>query len=123
MRPASATSVLLILTLATSASACVTGWGFQPATSCQRPTTRKPCSHKEPGTKAARGPACGRVLKSLTGQCSLRSLAKFQFAGLHRFELSTPLRRAAGKITPPFNSATTVSSIGSPETDRGPPCS
>lgn len=121
MRRASATSVLLILAFATSASACVTGWRSQPKASCQRPSTGKTCSRKQPGTKVARGSACGHVLKSPSGQCSLRSFAQLQAAELHRFEIPTPLRQAAGQVTLPFNSVIVVSSIGSPETDRGPP--
>jgi hypothetical protein len=121
VRRTSITSGLLILVLTTSAFGCATGWSSKPETLCPRPSTRQACVRKKPGTTAARGSACGHTLKSLPGQCSLRSLAQFQFAGLHGFEIPSPLRHAGGKVSLPFNSVIIVSSIGSPETDRGPP--
>lgn len=121
MRRASITSGLLILVLTTSAFGCVTGWSSKSGTLCPRPRTRKACVWKKLGTTAARGSACDHTLKSLPGQCSLRSLAQFQFAELQRFEIASPLRHASSKVSLPLNSVTIVSSIGSPETDRGPP--
>jgi hypothetical protein len=117
------TSGLLMLVLATSASGCAIGSSSKPEILCPRSSTRQVCVQKKPGTAAAKGSACGRTLKSLPGLCSLRSLAQFQFAELHRFENPSPLGHASGKVSPPFNSVIIVSSIGSPETDRGPPCS
>jgi len=117
----SITSGLLILVLATSAFGCATGWSSKPGTLCPSPGTRKACLRKKPGTRAARGSACGHTLKSLPGQCSLRSFTQFQFAELHRFEIPSPLRHAGGKVSPPLNSVIIVSSIGSTETDRLPP--
>jgi hypothetical protein len=121
VRRMSITSGLLILVLGTSVFGCATGWSSKPGTLCPRLGTRQVCAGKKPGTTAARGSACGHTLKSLPGQCSLRSFAQVQFAELHRFEIPSPLRYADGKVPPPFNSVITVSSIGSPETDRGPP--
>jgi hypothetical protein len=46
---------------------------------------------------------------------------QFQFVAFHGFEISTPLRRVTGNISAPFDSTIIISSIGSPETDRGPP--
>jgi len=53
----------------------------------------------------------------------MRSFVPFQFLPFHAFEISTPLQRAAGNIPAPFDFVILVSSIGSPETDRGPPAS
>jgi hypothetical protein len=117
----SITSGLLILVFATSASGCATGWSSKPEALCPRPSTRHACVRKKPGTRAAREPGCGPTLKAPPGQCSLRSFAQFQFAELHRFEIPSPLRYVGGKVSAPFNSVIIVSSIGSPETDRGPP--
>ncbi|MGH9538899.1 MAG: hypothetical protein ACRD3H_13310, partial [Terriglobales bacterium] len=64
---------------------------------------------------------CGHVLNAQPGQCSLRGLAQFQIAEFQRFELSTPLADPAGRVAVPAKSVIIVSSIGSPETDRGPP--
>jgi hypothetical protein len=120
VRRTSITSVLLILVFATSASACVAEWGSQPATSCPHSSTRRVCVREKPGTAMAFG-LCGHVLKSVPGKCGLRSFVQFQFVAFHKFEISAPLRRVAGNISAPFDSAIIVSSIGSPETDRGPP--
>ncbi len=121
VRCASITSGLLILVFAASAFGCATGWNSESATLCPHPSTRPACVPKKPGTRAAGGSACGRTLKSLPGQCSLRTFTQFQFAELHRFEIPSPLRHAGGKVSPSSNSVIIVSSIGSPETDRGPP--
>lgn len=123
MRRNSIISVLLILVLAASASGCVGGWGSQSAISCHRPSPRPACARGRLGTSTVVGPACGHVLKALPGKCGLRGFVQFQFGAFQTFEISTPLPRVAGNISAPFDSAIIVSSIGSPETDRGPPCS
>jgi hypothetical protein len=64
---------------------------------------------------------CGHTLKSQRGGCSLRSFVQFQFAEFRRVEISSPPLHRDGEISPPFNPAIIVLSIGSPETDRGPP--
>jgi len=51
----------------------------------------------------------------------MRSFIQLQFVTLHTFEISAPLQPDAGSISAPFDSRIVVSSIGSPETDRGPP--
>ncbi len=121
MRRGSIISGLMILVLATSAFGCAGGWAGKVGTFCSRHNTLGICAGRKPGTTAAGGAACGHTLKSSQGQCSLRSLAQLQLVKARRFELSSPLRQARGKASPPFNSAVVVSSIGSPETDRGPP--
>ena len=120
VRLAPITSVLLILVLATSASACVVGWGSQPAPSCSRTSTLGPCARKEPRTATMR-PACGDVLKSQPGRCDMRSFIQFQVVSLHTFEISDPLEHKASNISAPIDSRVVVCSVGSPETDRGPP--
>jgi hypothetical protein len=117
MRRTSITSVLLILLLAMSASACVAGWG-QQADSCAH-TSRPVSSPAKPGI--ASGAECGHALKSLPGKCGMRSFIHFQFAAFHAFQISAPLQRAAGNISRPPDAVIIVSSVGSPETDRGPP--
>jgi hypothetical protein len=67
------------------------------------------------------GSVCGDVVKSMPGHCSLRSLLRFQFPAFQRFEVSTPLRRTAEIISAPRGASIIATSIGSPETDRGPP--
>jgi hypothetical protein len=72
------------------------------------------------GPAIANKNVCNEV-KSSRGHCSLRSLAQFHFAEFRRFEISRPLQRVGGKPSPGSNSRIVLSSIGSPETDRGPP--
>jgi hypothetical protein len=52
----------------------------------------------------------------------MRSFIQFQFTPLAVFEIVAPIKRAASNPVP-FDSVIVVSSIGSPETDRGPPIS
>ena len=116
-------SGLLILVFATSAFGCATGsgsesLGFRPGGRSQRL-----CGPSKSRAAEPKSSPCGHVLKSSRGQCSLRSLAQFQFAELGDFETSSPLQRASGKASPVINSRIIVLSIGSPETDRGPPYS
>jgi hypothetical protein len=119
MRRGSIISGLMIPVLATSALGCASGWVGKAGTFCSRPSTRRTCAGRKPGTTAAEGRSCGHTLKSSPGR--LRSLAQFQLAEHRRFELASPPQQARSKASPSSNSAIVVSSIGSPETDRGPP--
>jgi hypothetical protein len=114
----SITSGLLILVLATSAFGCVTGSGSEPLGSCRRPHHQAPCISGKSGVAVAK---CNHILKSSGGQCTLRSLAQFQIAEFRNFDLASPLMRPSGKASSSVNSRIVVLSIGSPETDRGPP--
>lgn len=121
VRRSSITSGLLILVFATSAFGCVTGSGSEPLASCRRPQNQRPCIAHKSGVAVAKSASCSQILKSSRGQCSLRSLTRFQFAEFRNFDLSSPLMRPSGKASLSFNSGIIVLSIGSPETDRGPP--
>jgi len=114
------TSVLLILVLATSASACVAGWGQQEASSSHS-SDRQACTGRKQVVSSPVRAGCGHVLKSLPGRCGMRSFIQFQFVAFHAFQISAPFRRATGNISRPPDAVIIVSSIGSPETDRGPP--
>jgi hypothetical protein len=119
MRRSSITSVLLIVVLAASASACVAGSGNPSLAACSR----------NPGitarTKAAKTVAvrstCGHDLRSLPGRCGMRTFVQLHSVALQTAEIVSPLARPAGRISVLFDSVILVSSIGSPETDRGPP--
>ena len=52
----------------------------------------------------------------------MSSFVQFQFLVFHASEISLPVRTAS-RISTPFDSLIIVSSIGSPEADRGPPIS
>ena len=132
MRRYSVTSGLLILVLATSTFGCVTAEGSEPCTSrvdahqagvnLERPhCSTRSCIRRAAAKAVPRRGACRPGLKPPSSRCSLRSLAQFQFEELRRFEIPNPQRQGNGEVAMPFNSRIVVLSIGSPETDRGPP--
>jgi hypothetical protein len=114
-------SGLLILVFATSAFGCATGCGSESLGFCPGGHSQRLCSPSKARAAEHKSSSCGHLLKSSRGQCSLRSLAQFQFAELRDFETSSPLQRASGKASPVINSRIVILSVGSPETDRGPP--
>jgi hypothetical protein len=121
MRRTAIISVMMIVALATSASGCVAGWGSQQAALCRHPGVRHACARVKPGVAATADPACGHALKSPTGTCGMRSFAQSLYVAFHAFEISSPLLRTAGNALAPSDGVIVVSSIGAPETDRGPP--
>jgi hypothetical protein len=121
VRCAYLTSSLLILVLATSGSGCVMGCGAEVWQPLLRLNVQRGHVQNMPGGALIAASQCGDTVKRLRGHCTLRSVTQLQFAELRRLELVTPLWNAAGNIPFPFNSATIISSIGSPQTDRGPP--
>ena len=114
-------SVLLMLALVTSGSACVAGYGNETAPFCSHAMTRQTCTGEGPSGAAAMGNACRDILKSLPGRCGMRSFVQFQFVTFIASEISIPLQHTTSNLWMPLESTIVVSSIGSPETDRGPP--
>jgi hypothetical protein len=121
LRRASVTSVLMILVLVPSASACVAGWGGQTANPCSRPSNRQICPRTIIGRSGSLSAACAHLLEVPPGQCGLRGFGQIQFIAFHTFEIRTPFQPTSYKVSVPLDSAIVVTSIGSPETDRGPP--
>ena len=119
MRHASITSVLLIVVLATSASACVGGSGNPSLAACSR--DQRISAHRKPCRTVAVRSTCGHDLRSLPGRCGMRTFVQFQFVALHTLDIVSTLMRPAGRISIPSDFVILISSIGSPETDRGPP--
>lgn len=103
-------SILLILVLATSSFGCATGYaeGNARLTCIRAKSDKCPPQHR---------------VKSARTQCSLRSLTQFHYAKLARFDVPSPLRSPSGKTAAISSAGVHISSIGSPETDRGPPLS
>ena len=122
MRRNALISGFLVIVLASAAFGCVSDWGGEPSSSCNNSSIRKRCARK-PGTALAKRSGCSDSVKSLPGLCNLRGFAQFQFTEFRKFEIAGPLREVEGRISRPRNAAILVSSIGSPETDRGPPIS
>jgi len=104
------TSLLLIVVLSTSAEACVAGWS----------SARRSC---HPAPTCAKASGCGDVIRSVPGKCGLRTFVQFYCAFGDAWQSSAPLRSTAGTVAWPLNAPIIVSSIGSPQTDRGPPLS
>jgi len=121
MRRHCLTSALLVLALAASASACAMDWCSGPRSFCAGLGVRRDCAWNKIGTAANGGKACLPAAKSTPTACSLRSFVQFQFVAFDRCETWTSLPSVAGKILARPDSRIVVSSIGSPETDRGPP--
>lgn len=119
MRRNIAISWLLILALAASASGCVAGWGGQSTPS----TSQQPCAGEKWVSTAPAVDPCRHVLKSLPGRCGLRGFVLFQFVAIKPFQILAPLQLIASNVSTPLDSVIIVSSVGPPETDRGPPSS
>lgn len=112
-------SALLILTMATSASACVVGSGNSLSNGCIR-SARAACERQ---LQAAHPGRCGPVLKAAPAHCDIRGLVQFQVAAFTKCEVPSPLRLVTAQVSVSSDPALRNSSIGSPETDRGPPLS
>jgi hypothetical protein len=110
------TSLLLALMLALCASACVVGV-YSSDSTCSGMRIKQSCARKMSGFARS----CGSRLKSSAAECNLRGLVQFYFPAFNEVESSAQLNSISGKISVPFGSRIIVSSVGSPETDRGPP--
>jgi hypothetical protein len=121
VRRVSITSVLLILALIASSSSCVVGWCSQRTASCSHSIALKSCARKNHDVAEAMGADCGSVLEPSPGTCRIRGFVQPKFAAFQGVEISIPLRCVAGRVSAPSDFPILVSSVGSPETDRGPP--
>ena len=101
-----AIAALLIVILAASAAGCVAGW-----------VSHDPCA---PDLCVRRTASCDAAVQAAPGHCGMRTFVQFHFVSFHRFELAAPMR-AAEAIPAPRPRTIVLTSIGSPETDRGPP--
>ena len=113
-------SGLLVLLLTTSASVCITGWTGQSPSTCRRNSryTRADTKQKNP---TAVHSACGHVLESQLGRCGIRGFDQLQFVEFGPRLSSNLLLVPTDRVVAPACTKIVVSSIGSPETDRGPP--
>jgi hypothetical protein len=130
MRHISATAMLLVFILGALAPACVAGWNgsYQLlASHCEevpQPSAGMHCAHRTSyGPTRAEVKAdepCGHAFTARPGQCGLRSFIQLHFASFHAAEISVPVLTAS-KVASPSRVVIMVSSVGPPETDRGPP--
>jgi len=119
----SITSCLLILVLFTSTLGCVTGGSGKVTNICSTRSARHACHKAKPGIGDAHGAACGETLSEVSAPCNLRSFLQVQIAVLPNIEMPSPALRATGEVSLPSRVSFIVSSVGSPQTDRGPPLS
>ena len=92
------------------APACVAGWDGQPANTACR--VERLCAQKKSG-KSIKPPAANK--------CGLRNFVQLQFVRLPATKLSRPLLNRDSEVSFFAPAVIVFSSIGSPETDRGPP--
>ncbi len=115
MKRGSIVAALLIAVFVTSAFACVLGSGADPACA--------PAVHRDACVRRGGSSDCGPRLKAAPSRCSLRGLAQIHFAALplSTFAIAAPLQvaKASSRSERPLS----LSSVGLPETDRGPPLS
>lgn len=67
--------------------------------------------------------AADHCAKSPSTHCSMRGLLQFHFLPRSAFAMSTPSLRPVSHLAQPRASKLKLTSIGSPQTDRGPPLS
>jgi hypothetical protein len=103
-------AIAVMLALAGLAPACVAGWDGQPATLACRAARR-----------CLNGKADKSIKPAAANKCGLRMFVQLQFARLAGTNLSRPLLDRAGEVSLLAPAVIVFSSIGSPETDRGPP--
>jgi len=116
MRPA---ALFALVTLATSASACVEGAGSSYSNGCVR-SVGPSCQRQ---LHAANAPRCSPFLKAVPAHCDIRGLVQVHIVAFTKFEIPSPLTLVTAQVLLPSGPALRKSSIGSPETDRGPPFS
>jgi hypothetical protein len=113
-------ALLLIVSLGASASVCIVGYGNSSLKSCKHLKSDQGCARKSPNAGTAQ---CGSLLKAPPSNCSIRSLAQFHLFVFPKLEAGITLLVLPESVSIPPGSVPRVTSIGSPETDRGPPLS
>lgn len=114
MRRASLISGLLILTMALTGFRCAAGGCINAQTAGLAVSTRQ-------HTTAAQTAGSAGIVKASPKQCNLRAFSQSQSAVFRKIGMPTPLSLSSGKVSPPVNAGLFRSSVGSPESDRGPP--
>ena len=103
-------ALVVVLSLFGLAPACVAGWDGRPANTACR--LERLCVNEKPG-KSIKPPAANK--------CGLRVFVQLQFARFPATSLSRPLLNRDGEVSFLAPAVIVFPSIGSPETDRGPP--
>ena len=107
-------ALVVVLSLFGLAPACVAGWDGQPANTACR--AERLCANEKSGKASTRN-----IKPAAANKCGLRMFVQLQFARFSATSLSRPLLNRTGEISMLAPAVIVFSSIGSPETDRGPP--
>jgi len=119
----SITSCLLIPVLFTSTLGCVTGRAGKTPNLCSTRSAHHACQKTKHLVGNTHGPSCGETLSGLPAPCNLHGFVQSQMAVLPNLELPSPAQHPTGEVSLPSRAIFIFSSIGSPQTDRGPPLS
>lgn len=111
------TITLLLLAFSAAAFNCEMGTGGSSQIRC--PATRSRIGRGLRAGKCARADTAGLI--SADRLCNLRGFVQWQGVRLEKFEISNPLDGTVETIPPRSKLVLFVYSIGSPESDRGPP--
>ena len=104
-------AVLMVLVLGTVAPACVAGWPVNRGFSCRQEKIGRACARQKAAT---------HIQNQQDKRCGLRGFLQLHFVSLSRDDRFTPQVKSVEYIRP-ATPALIVSSVGPPETDRGPP--
>ena len=138
LRQKTFTAALLILLIAGLAPACVAGWNGEAVGGCRESTAAEqnrlprllakgarkhgtPAVRKKADDRCTRAKNCGAQLRAQASHCGLRSFVQLQLAELRLAPSEPPKPRVHGKVAVQPAVTVPLSSIGSPQSDRGPP--
>jgi hypothetical protein len=129
MRRSAILALLLVIVVNTMAAACVSDTRGLRASRCPRKAhTAQVSGNRAPhassawvGGSAMRDTGCARTLHRAPEQCRMRGFAHTPAAALARAERLEAQPVATANILPPDTPRVISSSVGPPETDRGPP--
>ena len=117
MRRPATLAVLLMIVVNTMAAACVSDTREIPKCSRMARTT---CSHQNRASMRS-ATRCGESVSRLPEQCRMRGFSQSQVAAISRAERLQAEPAPTAQIEAPDDPLFAATSVGPPETDRGPP--
>jgi hypothetical protein len=113
--------ILALLVLLLTTSACIAEWTDGASPACHRQTAHHTYTSAERSTaKGVAHLACSGISKP-PARCGIRGFDQLQFVEFGPRLCSGPLLIPTGAVAAPTYTKIVISSIGSPESDRGPP--
>src|SRR5947209_2439305 len=117
MRRPAILAVLLMIVVNTMAAACVSD--TREIAKCSR-VARTACSHRT-GAALRRARDCGESVYRIPEHCRMRGFGASPIAALAPAERLNSKPTPTAKIEAPDDPVIVATSVGPPETDRGPP--